>query len=427
MGLTRRIFRFACAALLAFACLPAPIARAAGAWDQAAGELAGKILSRVRPRPILTVKVSNQSSLAASDVEQISQALLAQLRRRGARVLKTARPTAVVAVTLSENLQGLVWVAEIQRATQPGQPESRDVVVVDVARPQPEQAPAQPEALTIRKTPVYEQQTPVLDLAILPTPVTAALPTVTPDATKLLVLDTQKISLVAKLGSDWTVEQSAPLVRERPWPRDPRGRLVVREGAAIEVYTPGTACTGSMEPALSLQCHESSDPWPLGPNDSTAMHAEFSSGRNFFDGKVTLGAGKQLTVPPFFSATSVATTSGTLRVFAGTDGQARVYGTDSEPVLTHGGWGSDIAALESDCSTAPLVLATRPAGPDETDSIQAYTLNGNSVTTASSPVEFPGPVTALWPAADGRSAIAVARDLKTKKYEAFILTLACSP
>jgi hypothetical protein len=425
MGLTRRTFRFACVAILAFACLRVPAAGAAGAWDEAAGELAGRILARVRLRPILMVEVKNQSSLASSDVDEITQALLAWLRRRGARVLKSARPTALVSVTLSENLQSLVWVAEIRRTAQPGQPESREVVVMEVPRPQPEQAPAQPEALVIRKAPLYEQEAPILDLAILPPPAATAPMAPTPGAARLLVLDTQKVSLLAKLGTEWIVEQSAPVVRQRPWPRDPRGRIMLHQDGTLEVYTPGTACAGSLEPALSLQCREGSEAWPLGTNHSTEMRAEFSPDRNFFDGKVSFGAGEQ-TVPPFFSAASVAKASGVMRVFAGTDGQARVYTQGSEAVLTHDGWGSDIVALESDCSAAPLVLATRPGGPEETDSIQAYIINGNSVAEASSPVEFSGPVTALWPAADGRSAMAVAQNLKAGKYEAFTLSMACS-
>jgi hypothetical protein len=39
--------------------------------------------------------------------------------------------------------------------------------------------------------------------------------------------------------------------------------------------------------------------------------------------------------------------------------------------------------------------------------------------------EFPGPVTALWPSAEGRSAIAVAKNLKTGRFDAFELAITC--
>ena len=42
----------------------------------------------------------------------------------------------------------------------------------------------------------------------------------------------------------------------------------------------------------------------------------------------------------------------------------------------------------------------------------------------SAPVDFPGPVTALW-SAGGATALAVVRDLETGRYSAFLLTVVC--
>jgi hypothetical protein len=414
MGLSRRILCLAFTSTILF--LYATASRAAGMWDGAASDLARKIASHTGPRAIMTLEVRNQSSLDASEATEIARSLRAELRAQGARILKTTRPQAQVIVTLSENLQGFLWVAEIRRAGPPVQQGLPEVVMIQVVRPAAADLAPPPETLVLRKALVYEQPSPILDLARLESPGTAE--------ARLLVLSPEGVAVYKKQEDNWVAEQSISLTRSRPWPRDPRGRLVLRQGGLFDAYTPGTRCQGATAPALTLECHDSDDAWPLGEVGPAEMSGHFVPDRNFFDGKLTL-ADQEIQVPEFVSAASVPGDSGTLKIFADLDGRVRAFGKYPEPVATIDGWGSDIAALQSGCGSGWQILSTRAGDLTQVDAIQAYSLRDRAAVEVSAPVELPGPVTALWQSEDGRTVRAVARDLKSGTYEAFTLSISC--
>jgi hypothetical protein len=64
-------------------------------------------------------------------------------------------------------------------------------------------------------------------------------------------------------------------------------------------------------------------------------------------------------------------------------------------------------------------LASGKGGPNAPDTIAMF----DGATPVSETLDFPGPVTALWPATGG--ALAVVRNLKTKRYAAYSLSVAC--
>jgi hypothetical protein len=408
MGLSRRV---SCLASAVVVFLSVTAVRAAGTWDGAASELARKIVMHTAPRAAINLEVRNQSSLTENEVAEISRSVRTQLRGQGTRIARTGRPQVQVVITLSENLQTYLWVAEIRRRG------TQEVVMVQVARPPAENPSEHPEMLELRKTLLYEQQNPILDLATFDAP-GAAEPS-------LLVLDLERVAVYKKRETHWTLEKSLPLTRARPWPRDARGRLVIRDSGQFDAYTPGTRCQGSTFPVLTLECRDSDDPWPIGSGDSADTSAHFDADRNYFDGKLTLQGG-ETQVPAFFSAATIPGTSDTSRIFADLDGRVRIFDKGPEPAATFDGWGSDIASIQSGCGSGWQVLATGAGSLTDADAIQAYSLRDRSAVQASAPVEFPGPVTALWPAAAGRSALAVARNLKTGMYEAFTLSITCS-
>lgn len=414
MGFSRRISCLAFAAATAFIC--APRSCAAGPWEGPASELAEKIVSRIAPGATLWLEVRNESSLGANEVSEITRILRAELSDRGARLFKTTQPSEQVGVTLSENLEGLLWVAEIRHAGSPPAPSPRDVVMIQVARPRAENLPAPSETLALRKTLLYEQRVGILDLALLEG-TEAAEPL-------LLVFDTERVALYKKQATNWVIEQSLPVTRSRPWPRDARGRLTVRAGGSFDAYAPGTRCAGETLPALSMECHDSNDPWPLSSAASAQVAGHFSADRNFFDGPLSI-SGEKASVAPFYSAAIVADPSGPMEILAGLDGSARLFRKGAEPLATLAGWGSDIAALQSGCGSGWQILATRAGDLTEADSIHAYSIRDGALAEASAPAEFPGPVTALWPAERGRTALAVTRDLKRGEYEAFTLSISC--
>jgi hypothetical protein len=72
------------------------------------------------------------------------------------------------------------------------------------------------------------------------------------------------------------------------------------------------------------------------------------------------------------------------------------------------------------------VLATRPGDSAEPDAIQSYAISGGAAMPVTAPVLFPGPVTALWPSGAG-AALAVARDLASGEYVAYVVSILCGP
>jgi hypothetical protein len=70
------------------------------------------------------------------------------------------------------------------------------------------------------------------------------------------------------------------------------------------------------------------------------------------------------------------------------------------------------------------VLATRPGDAGEPDAIQAFAILNRAATPLTAPVEFAGPVTALW-RMSATSALAVVRDPLTGRYAAYVITVVC--
>jgi hypothetical protein len=345
----------------------------------AARDLARTAASAVAHEPVaLTVK--NLSALSAADTATIRRVFEAELQAAG-------QPAAVeIQLTISENLTQFLLVAEIRRNGE------RQVLLESWPRTPP--APdAKPVRVTLEKKLLWEQDLPILDAA--------------QTAAALLVLDTTGILLVRG-----DTRQSAPIPATHTWPRDPRGRLSVSD-TAFTAYLPGTICRGSTQPQLSLDCHDSQEPWLIAPG----ALALFAPDRNVFRGHIDIEPGGPRELPPFYSAAP----AGEGWILAGADGRAHVYTRSFEPSGTIDRWGSDIAAIQTPCGAR--ILATRPANPAEPDAVQPFEADGSRPNSAGPALEFSGTITALWSA--GSSATAVSRDLQTGRYAAFSLLPTC--
>jgi len=111
-------------------------------------------------------------------------------------------------------------------------------------------------------------------------------------------------------------------------------------------------------------------------------------------------------------------------IVAFADGAARLVNAQGQAVSTFNGWGSEVAAIASDCGSGWQVLATR-ADEMLPDSLTAYEIVNRDAIEAASPMEFPGPITALWSASDARSATLLTHNLRTGDYEAFSVSAVC--
>jgi len=333
--------------------------------------------------------VRNQSTLSPGEAVEIRRAFESELRAGGAR-LAAAPPAAELQLTLSENLTEFLLVAELRRGGQ------RDVLMDSWPRApllSPTPVAGAPAPVTIEKKLLWEQEQPILDVARLDDGV--------------LVLDPARILLFR--GPQ---RQSVPIVPPHAWPRDLRGRLATA-GAEFTAWLPGLACRGVTQPHLSAECRESQQPWPVAPGATAAL----APARNFFEGRVTIDSWGSRDLPAFYSAAQVGDTW----VFAGIDGRARLYTRSWEARGVLDQWGADLAGVATTCG--PRILSTRPAAITEPDAIQPFQIVEGAANPAGPPLDFPGPVTALW--SNGSSAIAVSHDPRTKRYAAFSLAPAC--
>lgn len=376
----------------------------------AARALGRQIVVSVGADKRAALRVQSAADLSPAAVEQARVALEEELRSRGLRLTTEPEVDAVIRVTFSQNLRSFLLIAEIQRG------ESAEVAIVEVARPAAAPPAAAPETLDLEKALLLEQSEQILDVAAL------AGEDARPVA--MLVLEPGRVALFAREASRWQFQQAAPIPHDRPWPRDLRGRLETDQGA-FRAYLPGIACGGTLAPAFTLECRASDEPWPLRAGARRLGYALFAAGRNFFAGKVTLDSGESQELLPFFSLAAIEEQGAWLWVVAGVDGRAHIYAGKTPPATLPAGWGSDIASIHSGCGGGWLLLATQMDSTGDTSTVQAFRYAGGQFVPASRPLQMPGPVTALWPAANGSTAIGVSKNRETQNYEAYSLAIPC--
>jgi hypothetical protein len=400
-GLPRCAFRF----LLLLTVLGTPSSFAAD-WAAPVEELARKIVGITGPG-VVSVNIMNRSALTQKDRDQISRSLRTQLESLGVKVAKPEQAAGTVEISLSENLESYVWVAEVRQ-------NASDFTVVMVSAPRTDSPVFAREAapLVIRKVPLWSQALRILDVAVLEQGASLS---------HIAVLDPEKIAIYRLADGRWQQQQILALSHDRPWPRDLRGRLVVEPDHLLDAYLPGVFCQSSRTAPLSLACHDSDDPWPL--SSQFALGGFFTGNRNFFTGVLSPGIGKQISTAKFYSAAPIPRQNYTLWLFVSIDGQVHMLdGLTDLPVRL--GWGTDLASVKSSCASGWQVLATS-GGDNATDSVQAYEFPDRDPVAVGPAVDFPGGITALWTESAGTTALAVAHNTETGNYEAYRLAVVC--
>lgn len=372
---------------------------------EASRKLAAQVAAKVGAGSAIALNVRNLSSMPAGRFSDLQGTIQAELWAQGMQAVEKGRAVAEVEVTVSENARGYLLVADIHQG------QNEDVVMTPLARSTPGAPPAGGTMMVLRKTPLLSQAAQILDAAQLPTG----------GSPQLLVLDTEKITLYAVRDSGAQVIAEQAIHAARNWPRDVRGRLVVRRDHLFDAYLPGTVCSSAGQSVQGTQCRASDDPWPLEAGEVTTT-GFYAAARNYFTGTLSGSAAQGRDVGPFYAAAVLPQAS----YFTGVDGTVRVLAAGRVLSTGIGGWGSDIAALNSGCGSGWQLLATSTADFTTADSVQAYDVSASDAVPVSQRLEFPGPVTALWTSADHASAVAVAHNLNTGQYEAAILTIACS-
>ncbi len=377
-------------------------------WTAPARELARKIAAITGPAAV-AINLVNRSSLAKEEIDQIDRDLRLQVEAVGVHAVKPDQAAMDLEISFSENLQNYVWVAEIHRSTG-----SFSVVLVSTPRSDTARIAGESASMTIRKTRVWSQAERILDVVVLEE---SAIPL------RLAVLNPESVTLYKLVNGSWQQEQLLPITHSKTWPRDLRGRLILREGHFLDVYLPGVLCQTSVSPSMNLACRDSDDPWPL--STQLGLGGFFTPSRNFFTGVVVPAVGKQTSIAKFYSAAPLLVHGQTsvLWLFAMTDGTLHLLDGSVDQTLKVN-WGSDLAALKTTCGSGWQILATR-AGNNAGDAIRAYEVPDRDPVSVSPAVDFAGAVTALWSDDKGTAAIAVTHNEETETYEAFRLAVAC--
>jgi hypothetical protein len=374
-------------------------------WRRPAAQLAEKI-STVTGPGVIAVEITNRSSISSADVEQIRHLLVSELAASGVRVWQPDQAAAVAEVSLSENLQSYVWVVQIQQGS--AEP---SLAMVSFDRPASSVASQNSPLMVLRATTIISQPEPILDVAVLDG-----------SPRRAFLLSGTGVSVFNFQEGHWVLAQTLPIVHGVPFPRDLRGRILLRKDHLFDVYLPGVACHSSEAGSLTLTCSPSDDPWPLVTAD-VGLSGFYAPARNFFTGVLAPGIGKQKSGPPFYSAAPVLKGNYVLWVLSGTDSQVHLLDGINQQTASKLRWGSNIAGIRAACRPDWFVLAT--SQEEQEDSVQAFEFPDREPLAASQRLPINGPVQALWSQQNGESVTAVYPNSETGNYEALQLTLAC--
>jgi len=375
-------------------------------WHEPVSQLAGKITGITGPG-VVALEINNHSSISSADAEEIRTELTNSLSTAGVRVWQPDQAAATIKLTLSENLQQYVWVAEVQQA-------SNDTNVILISSPRPDFALTSQNVppVAIHATTLISQPEPMFDVAV-----------VSSSPLRILVLTRTAVTLQEQQDGHWTVVQSLPITSPNPLPLDLRGRIFLRKDHLFDAYLPGLICRAANSTPLQMTCSPSDDPWPVA-TDNFGQSAFFSPTRNFFTGALVPGLGKQKFAPPFYTAAAVPRSNYSLWVFSGIDGQVRLLDGINQLPLSRVHWGSDVAAVHAACRSDWQVLADS-AESDPADSIQAFEFPDREPAAVSPKLNVNGSISALWASPTGDSATAIYRNSDTGNYEALQLNLDC--
>jgi hypothetical protein len=415
--------------LLASLFLPSSVF-ASGLGD-AARQLAHKIAAAAGPGAV-ALEVTNRSSLDEKSVREVRSALEAELQVEGVHSVKAEQEMGTVEVVLSENLREYVWTAEIAIGS-----DEKKVAIVSWPRSPTGASFAPSLPIVLKTTLLFAQEQLMLDAALVDMP----------GGSRLLVLDGGAVAIYRHQGSNpavnsngrWELETSLPIPHARTFPRDLRGRLLLRRDHLFDAYLPGTFCRSSAIAPLTLTCNDTNDltyndPWPLTPEDGS-VRAFYAASRNFFTGALSPGFGKISNVPSFYSAAALPRPSYTLWVFAAVDGSLHLVDgiTDLAIRGAKSKWGSDLAAVHSSCGTGTQLLVSEgenlERGDADRDSLRAFEIPDRDPVAVSAAVEFEGQIVALWPESSGNGAAAIVKRIEKRKdrewYEAYRVSLSC--
>jgi hypothetical protein len=204
-------------------------------WNDGVKALAEKITAAVKPSRAISLEIKNISSLGASEVEAVRVGLEKELTDRG---LQLGSSGTGVEVTLSENVEGLIWVAEI------AEEKRSHVEIVSIARPPTRVDNAEKASVTLSRELIWQQPAMFLDFSVF-----YGIPGAT--YSMLVILEPDRLNYYESRNADWSTFKSVNFPNAEPKQRDPVG-AIAKTGNMV--YAPGVRCTGEVENPAKLEC-----------------------------------------------------------------------------------------------------------------------------------------------------------------------------
>lgn len=366
----------------------------------------GKILAIGVPARSASLAVKSISALDAANASALEKELQSEFTGRGLQIVPAGSAEMSIQVTLSQNTEGSLWIAQVH-----GGSVERTIMLGPLATLRAETNAAPVPAL--HETVLLAQPDPILDFDSA----------TGPDGGQfLLLLQNGAFLVLERDGSSWVRRDWAAIKHWHPWPRDLRGHVILSTANAVRIFLPGVSCSGNWSSKLTMECREEAPgAGAVGEPATLTLAPE----RNYFPASRWPASASNFAAPIWYSSAALAGNSAADWILTEADEKAELFEAGQGPVSSFGGWGDDIAAVATGCGSERHVLATGSGDWGQPDRIQAYQIAGQQAVAAGPPLEFPGPVVALWPSEDSQSARVVFRNLRTGMYEASIISVAC--
>ena len=153
----------------------------------------------------------------------------------------------LVRVTLSENLQGGLWVAEVVEGT-----ETR-VTMVPVMLGASTVATIRGPGVTLRRTLLMTEPDPVLDAQMFSIGGVQRLVVLEPERIVSYVRNAAVLAPAGTATGNWIEDQHFAIAHTRPFPRDLRGELVAAQDHLFDAYLPGGRCAAGQRRGRRLR------------------------------------------------------------------------------------------------------------------------------------------------------------------------------
>jgi hypothetical protein len=188
----------------------------------------------------MSCEIRNTSSLEPDDVARVEQALKAALKGQCVRIQANGSETANVLVTLSENLKGFLWVAELHQGP----------ATVQMFKVVPHSAEfsgaARALPLSIHSERFWDGPDRILDAALVSSPA----------GDRLLVLLLPDAMLIRNLNKYSESKIAISLAISPSTFRDPSGTLSQEVGNSIEARHGRRNCSVSLDTYTLIKCED---------------------------------------------------------------------------------------------------------------------------------------------------------------------------